>query len=72
MERGAEEARRAGSARIEAEHLLLAIAAERESTTQRLLGAAGLGYEAIREALDREFTESLATAGVSIAAHASW
>ncbi|WP_067449826.1 Clp protease N-terminal domain-containing protein [Actinomadura macra] len=67
MERGAQEARRDGSATIEAEHLLLAIAAEDESSTRELLASAGLDHEAIRDALEREFRHSLSAAGVTVA-----
>ncbi|MEV5710619.1 Clp protease N-terminal domain-containing protein [Actinoallomurus sp. NPDC052274] len=66
MERAACEAQEAGSATIEAEHLLLAIAAEHESTTQRLLSEAGLEYPAISDALEQEFKHSLSTAGVTV------
>lgn len=65
MERGAVEAQAAGSATIEAEHLLLAVAAEQESTTRRLLSSAGLDHRTIRDALDREFRRGLDVAGVS-------
>jgi D-alanyl-D-alanine carboxypeptidase len=68
MERGADEARRAGSTTIEAEHLLLAIAAEQENSTHRLLGSVGLDYAAIRDALEKEFRQGLTAAGVSLAA----
>jgi D-alanyl-D-alanine carboxypeptidase len=57
-----------GSATTEAQHLLLAIAAKREATTNRLLMSVGLDHAAIREALDREFERSLGAAGVSLAA----
>lgn len=69
MEGGAREAQRTGSATIEAEHLLLAIAAEPESTSRELLDSAGLDHETIREALRREFEQSLRAAGVSITDH---
>jgi len=68
MERGADEARRAGSTTIEAEHLLLAIAAEQENSTHELLGSVGLDYAAIRDALEQEFLQGLAAAGISLAA----
>jgi ATP-dependent Clp protease ATP-binding subunit ClpA len=67
-ERGADEARKEASATIEAHHLLLAIAAEPEPSTQEILTSAGLDYRAIRAALDREFEHSLSAAGVSRAA----
>ncbi|QFU90587.1 Clp protease N-terminal domain-containing protein [Amycolatopsis sp. YIM 10] len=62
------EARDEGSATIEAQHLLLAIAGERESGTHEILSAAGVDYRAVRDALDREFEYSLSTVGVSRAA----
>ncbi|MFF9900994.1 Clp protease N-terminal domain-containing protein [Streptomyces longispororuber] len=67
MEAGAREAQQAGSATIEAEHLLLSIAAERDTAAGRALGSAGLDPATIREALRREFRAGLEVAGVSIA-----
>ncbi len=52
---------------IEAQHLLLAIAAGEEPTTRQVL--AGLDHAALRAALDREFEHSLSTVGVSPAAY---
>ena len=57
------EAAAEGSATVEAHHLLLAIAAE---GTSPALAAAGLDHAAVRSALDRELTQSLAAAGVRI------
>ncbi|WP_433235935.1 Clp protease N-terminal domain-containing protein [Streptosporangium sp. CA-135522] len=68
IDQGAHEAHTDGSATIEAHHLLLAIAAERETTTHQALASAGLDHRAIRDALDREFEHSLNAAGVSRAA----
>jgi D-alanyl-D-alanine carboxypeptidase len=68
LDQGAHEARKDGSATIEACHLLLAIAADQESTTRNVLNSVGLDYRAVRAALDREFERSLAVAGVSLAA----
>ncbi|MEU7896110.1 Clp protease N-terminal domain-containing protein [Nonomuraea sp. NPDC049152] len=69
IEQGAHEAHRDGSATIEAHHLLLAIAADRETTsTHQVLASAGLDHRAMRAALDREFEHSLSAAGVSLAA----
>lgn len=65
MVQGEHEARKDGSTAMEAHHLLLAIAAEREATTHRMLAAAGLDYQAIRDALDGEYEHSLKAAGVS-------
>ncbi|MFI6601068.1 Clp protease N-terminal domain-containing protein [Nonomuraea sp. NPDC050536] len=62
------EAQKEGSATVEAQHLLLAIAANSGSSAQRVLAGAGLDERAIRDALAREFDHSLAVAGVSRAA----
>ncbi|WP_113704460.1 Clp protease N-terminal domain-containing protein [Nonomuraea lactucae] len=67
IERGALEAHEDRSAAIEAQHLLLAIAAGREPTTRQVLASAGLDRQAIRAALDLEFERSLNAAGVSLA-----
>ncbi|WP_328991053.1 Clp protease N-terminal domain-containing protein [Kribbella sp. NBC_01245] len=61
-----EEARIDGSATIEAEHLLLALATRDGTSAQRVLVEAGLDREAIRLALQREWQESLAAAGVNV------
>jgi ATP-dependent Clp protease ATP-binding subunit ClpA len=66
LERGRAEARQDGSPAVEAEHLLLAIAAHRGPPTQPVLAAAGLDRDAIRAALDREFAASLRVAGVEL------
>jgi ATP-dependent Clp protease ATP-binding subunit ClpA len=66
--RAEHEARDDGSATIEAQHLLLAIAGEREAGTHEILASVGVDYRAIRDALDREFEHSLSTVGVSRAA----
>ncbi|MCG5213559.1 Clp protease N-terminal domain-containing protein [Streptosporangium soli] len=63
---GAHEAHTDGSATIEAHHLLLAIAAGRETATHQALTSAGLDHQAIRDALDREFEHSLNAAGVPL------
>ncbi|MGJ6964859.1 Clp protease N-terminal domain-containing protein [Streptosporangium sp. G11] len=62
---GAIEARRQGSATVEAQHLLLAVTAQEGTAPQRLLASAGLDHQATRAALDREFDHSLSAAGVS-------
>lgn len=67
IERAAEEAQEAGARSIEAEHLLLAIAAEDEDTTRELLTSVGLDHCAVKNALQREFEHSLGTAGVTAA-----
>ncbi|MDX6251398.1 MAG: hypothetical protein QOF10_4758 [Kribbellaceae bacterium] len=61
-----EEARLDGSASIEAEHVLLALAALKGSSAARLLGEAGLTRDALRVALDREWEGSLAVAGITV------
>jgi ATP-dependent Clp protease ATP-binding subunit ClpA len=68
MRRGRDEARKDGSAVVEAQHLLLAMAAGPDAAPRRVLADAGLEYMAIRRALDREFERSLGVAGVSPAA----
>ena len=55
------EARLDGARTVEAQHLLLAIAAG----PGQVLGSSGLDLSAIREALDREFEHSHSAAGVS-------
>lgn len=64
---GGSEAQRDGSATVEAQHLLLAIAAQEGTAPQRVLASAGLDHQAIRDALRREFEHSLSAAGVSLA-----
>jgi D-alanyl-D-alanine carboxypeptidase len=66
LHRAREEAKAAGSPSVEAEHLLLAIAAHKGTEAQRILATAGLDHPAILAALDCEFEESLAGAGVSL------
>ncbi|MET9274254.1 Clp protease N-terminal domain-containing protein [Kribbella sp. NPDC003557] len=60
------EARRDGSRTIEAEHVLLAVAALDGSSAARLLAEAGLTDSAIRDALNREWEQSLAVAGIAV------
>jgi ATP-dependent Clp protease ATP-binding subunit ClpA len=61
-----QEARALGSATIEAEHLLLAAAADRETRVGRLLAVSGLDHDDIVAALDRETERSLAAVGVAL------
>jgi len=61
-----DEARALGSARIEAEHLLLALAAQPQLPAGRLLWGEGLRPDAIRDALDLEFAHSLGAIGISL------
>ncbi|GAA5068197.1 D-alanyl-D-alanine carboxypeptidase [Thermocatellispora tengchongensis] len=65
-ERAVEEARQEGAAAVEAQHLLLAVAAGQDPATRRVLASAGLDEQAIRAALEREFEHSLSAAGVSL------
>jgi ATP-dependent Clp protease ATP-binding subunit ClpA len=68
IEQAGHHASKDGSATIEAQHLLLAIAAQQGTTADQVLASVGLDQHAIREVLDREFEESLRAAGVSLAA----
>jgi D-alanyl-D-alanine carboxypeptidase len=63
--RAEHEAREDGSKTIEAQHILLAIAGEGESTTRSVLASAKLDLQAVRDVLDREFEHSLSAVGVS-------
>ncbi|GAB2536720.1 Clp protease N-terminal domain-containing protein [Nocardia heshunensis] len=65
-ERAVHEAREDGSATVEAQHLLLGIAAQHGTEPQRMLAAAGLDHDTLHAALDREFEASLAVAGVTL------
>jgi len=66
LERGRAEARRDGSPAVEAQHLLLAIAADPGTAARRVLAEAGLDRDAVRAAVDREFAASLRVAGVEL------
>jgi D-alanyl-D-alanine carboxypeptidase len=68
LQRAEEEATIARSATIDAQHLLLAIAAQPEATSAQVSSSVGLDYRALKEAMDREFEHSLSAAGVSLAA----
>jgi len=68
LEQARREARLDGSTATEAQHVLLAIAAQPETAAGQVLTAVGLDRGAIRDALDREFEHSLSAAGVSLAA----
>ncbi|WP_112242817.1 Clp protease N-terminal domain-containing protein [Kribbella monticola] len=61
-----EEAEMDGSAMIEAEHVLLSLASPIGGDAARLLAEAGLTRDAIRAALDQEWEQSLAVAGVTV------
>jgi ATP-dependent Clp protease ATP-binding subunit ClpA len=60
------EAGEAGSPTIEAEHLLLAMTSEHGIEARDVLASAGLDRDGVRAALDREFRQSLAAAGVTL------
>ncbi|SEG30304.1 Clp amino terminal domain-containing protein, pathogenicity island component [Thermomonospora echinospora] len=64
LERAIEEARGRGSATVEAEHLLLALAADGPPAVTVVLAEAGLDYEATEAALREEHVQSLAVAGI--------
>jgi ATP-dependent Clp protease ATP-binding subunit ClpA len=68
IEQAGHQASKEGSATIEAQHLLLAVAAQEGTTAHQVLTSVGLDQQAIRQALDREFEHSLRAAGVSLAA----
>jgi ATP-dependent Clp protease ATP-binding subunit ClpA len=66
LPQAAEEALASRSATIDAQHLLLAIAAQPETTSAQVLSSAGLDHRALREAIQRELEHSLGAAGVSL------
>ena len=66
LDQAGREARDDGSSMVEAHHVLLAIAGSGEPSTGRLLSSVGLDQGTIRDALGREFEQSLAAAGVSL------
>jgi ATP-dependent Clp protease ATP-binding subunit ClpA len=59
------EARRSGARFIEAEHMLLSLAASRDTEAARLLLDSGLGHERLTAALRDEHRQSLAFAGLN-------
>jgi ATP-dependent Clp protease ATP-binding subunit ClpA len=61
-----EEARRDGSRTVEAEHVLIALAGMDRGVAAEILAGAGLTQDAIRAALDREWEQSLAAAGIAV------
>jgi ATP-dependent Clp protease ATP-binding subunit ClpA len=62
----ADEAPALGSATIEEEHLLLALAADQNSEVGALLAASGLDHDGVVTALERETERSLAAVGVAV------
>ena len=65
-----EEAKGLGSATVEAEHLLLALAADEDAPAGRLLADGGLDHGALLAALERETERSLAAVGVTLTDYA--
>jgi ATP-dependent Clp protease ATP-binding subunit ClpA len=65
LDRAGNEARLDGSTTVEAQHLLLAVAADHHSAAGQFLASAGLDRDTIRGALDREFQHSLGAVGVA-------
>jgi D-alanyl-D-alanine carboxypeptidase len=59
-----DEARAVGSSTVEAEHLLLALAADEHDPSGRLLAESGLDHDEVRAALEHETERSLAAVGV--------
>jgi ATP-dependent Clp protease ATP-binding subunit ClpA len=66
LEEAGREAQRDGSATTEAQHLLLAMASQTD--TSELLQSVGLDHRALRAALGLEFDQALSAAGVSLEA----
>ncbi|WP_328767952.1 Clp protease N-terminal domain-containing protein [Streptomyces sp. NBC_00286] len=66
LDRAELEAREDGSATVEAQHVLLAVAVQDGTDAQRALDSAGLDHAALKDALYREFEHSLSAAGVSL------
>jgi ATP-dependent Clp protease ATP-binding subunit ClpA len=64
--RARKEARMSGAARLEAEHLLLALSRQAESDAARVLAEAGLDHDGVRDALDAELRRSLENAGIAL------
>jgi ATP-dependent Clp protease ATP-binding subunit ClpA len=59
------EAREDGSATVEAQHLLLAVAGEPEPTIRPALESAGLDRDTVHRAIEQEFVASLSAVGVA-------
>lgn len=68
LDQAGREAQLDRSASIEAQHVLLAIAAQPDTAPGQVLSSIGLDQRAIREALEHELEHSLSSAGVSRAA----
>lgn len=61
-----QEAQELGSVTVEAEHLLLALAADEDSAVGQLLAGSGLDHDGLHAALERETERSLAAVGVAL------
>jgi len=61
-----EEARATGSRKIEAEHILLALTRQEGTDAREVLDSAGLDHDAVMDAIEREFEQSLLSVGVSV------
>jgi ATP-dependent Clp protease ATP-binding subunit ClpA len=70
LERAGREARLDGARKIEAHHVLLAIAAQTDTAAARISSSSGLDYGALRDALEREYALSLRAVGLSLEAFA--
>jgi D-alanyl-D-alanine carboxypeptidase len=68
LEQAGREAQLDRSSKIEAQHVLLAISAQRDTPVARILLSMGLDPRALREAFQQENAESLRVAGVSLEA----
>jgi ATP-dependent Clp protease ATP-binding subunit ClpA len=68
LEQAGREAQLDRSSKIEAQHVLLAISARRDTPGARILLSVGLDARALREAFQREHAESLRAAGVAVEA----
>jgi ATP-dependent Clp protease ATP-binding subunit ClpA len=66
VRRAETEARADGSPSIEAEHLLLALTIQPDATAARLLATAGLDHDTLHDALEGQFRDALAAAGVEL------
>jgi D-alanyl-D-alanine carboxypeptidase len=67
-----EEARARSEAKIEAEHLLLALARRSSGDAAHVLSQAGLDHDRLRAALDEETWRTLELVGVGSGAEAPW
>jgi ATP-dependent Clp protease ATP-binding subunit ClpA len=57
-----------GSATVEAQHLLLALTQQADDPTSRALDTLGMSEQAVRGALEEEFTDALQAVGVAATA----